>query len=697
MAEIGSVLGGRYRLVELLGQGGMATIHRAQDIRLGRDVAVKVLRPEYGRDPDFFARFRQEAQSAASLNHPNIVSVHDYGQGPDGPFIVMEYVEGEDLASLLRRNGALTPRRAARIAAEVARALDAAHARGIVHRDVKPGNILIASDGRVKVTDFGIARAIAEAQLTLPGMTLGSVHYFSPEQARGEPATAASDIYALGIVLYECLAGRRPWEGDSAVSVALARLTGAAPGPSDVVAAVPPALDAIVRRALAPAAEDRFPTAAAMADALESFLAAGTAGSTATGTAGSTAAGTTGSGAAVPPRSAAAAGSTAATPLAPPGWSPSGAGSPPGAGATSGPGTVLAAGAAPRPSRPAAGPEPSRQAVASRPRPVRPAAARSLPYPEDAYAVGPAGELEPGLGGGPDGPGGGVGGPTPPPWPAPEPTGGGTSPWVWVSGLLGLLVLAVAAYLLYQVLSGTATAPPVEQVAVPDFVGRTLDEARTAADTLGLQLVTTTQQSDRPVGTILDQQPPANTKVDKGSQVTVTVATGAETVQVPDLRLRPEPEALAAIFQAGLTNGSRTEAFDPIVPSGSVVSQDPQAGSQVARGTPVNYVVSKGPEPTPSPTPSLTPEPTATPAPSPSASPTPSLVPVGDYRCLTLDAATQQLTGEGFVLGTVSTNPTGGAYDGTWLVQAQLPLPGELRPPGTAIRVTVIDPANPCP
>ena len=117
MAEIGSVLGGRYRLVELLGQGGMATIHRAQDIRLGRDVAVKVLRPEYGRDPDFFARFRQEAQSAASLNHPNIVSVHDYGQGPDGPFIVMEYVEGEDLASLLRRNGALAPRQAARIAA----------------------------------------------------------------------------------------------------------------------------------------------------------------------------------------------------------------------------------------------------------------------------------------------------------------------------------------------------------------------------------------------------------------------------------------------------------------------------------------------------------------------------------------------------------------------------------------------------
>ena len=662
MAEIGSVLGGRYRLVELLGQGGMATIYRAQDIRLGRDVAVKVLRPEYGRDPDFFARFRQEAQSAASLNHPNIVSVHDYGQDPDGPFIVMEYVAGEDLASLLR-NGALAPRQAARIAAEVARALDAAHARGIVHRDVKPGNILIANDGRVKVTDFGIARAIAEAQLTLPGMTLGSVHYFSPEQARGEPASVASDIYALGIVLYECLTGRRPWEGDSAASVAMARLTGAAPGPSDVMVSVPPALDAIVRRALAPAPEDRFPSAAAMADALESFLAAGShagpggvAGAGGAGAArGAREVAVAGTAALIAPRSAAAAG-----------------------GVTAG---GVAAGAPPADLTPAP--------VRLRPEPARP-----LPYPEDAYAVGPSGGPEAGFGGG-------SGGPTPPPWPAPEPSGGGTSPWVWISGLLGLVVLAVAAYLLYQVVSGGTTAPPAEQVSVPDFVGRTLEEARSTAYTLGLQLVTTTQPSDRPVGTILDQQPPANAKVDKGSQVTVIVATGTETVLVPDLRLKAEPDALAAIFQAGLTNGSRTEAFDPIVPSGSVISQDPQAGTKVARGTPVNYVVSKGPEPTPSPSPSPSPsvtlEPTATPLPTASASPTPSLVPVGDYRCLTLDAATQQLTSEGFVLGTVSTSPPGGVYDGTWLVQAQLPLPGELRPPGTAIRVTLKDPSNACP
>ncbi|MGZ6340427.1 MAG: protein kinase domain-containing protein, partial [Candidatus Limnocylindrales bacterium] len=273
MAEIGRVIGSRYRLLELLGEGGMATIYRAHDGQLERDVALKLLRPEYGRDPDFVARFRQEAHSVASLSHPNIVSVFDFGTDPAGPFIVMEYVQGEDLASLLRRNGPLPPRRAARLTAEAARALEAAHERGIVHRDVKPSNVLLASDGRVKVVDFGIARALSDSQLTLPGTTLGSVHYFSPEQARGEQTTPASDIYALGILLYELLAGRRPWEGDSAASIALARLHGPAPMVSEVRAGVPPVLEAIDRKAMALEPEARFTSAGAMADALDGFLA----------------------------------------------------------------------------------------------------------------------------------------------------------------------------------------------------------------------------------------------------------------------------------------------------------------------------------------------------------------------------------------------------------------------------------------
>src|SRR3954466_1696748 len=266
------MLGGRYRLVELLGQGGMATIYRARDNQLERDVAVKVLRPEYGADPDFFARFRQEAQSAASLNHPGIVSVYDYGTDPAGPFIVMELIDGEDLASIIRRTGALSPRQAARLTAQAARAIAAAHEHGFVHRDIKPGNILVTRDGRVKVTDFGIARALAESALTLPGTTLGSVHYFSPEQARGETASPASDIYSLGIVLYELLTGRRPWEADSAAAIATARLTGSVPSPSAVHGGIPPTLESIDRQAPAPNPEERVGSAAEMAEALEAFL-----------------------------------------------------------------------------------------------------------------------------------------------------------------------------------------------------------------------------------------------------------------------------------------------------------------------------------------------------------------------------------------------------------------------------------------
>ncbi len=272
MTEIGSVLGGRYRLVELLGQGGMATIYRARDGQLDRDVAVKLLRPEFGRDPDFLARFRDEARAAASLSHPNIVAVFDFGEDASGPYIVMELVDGQDLASILRENGPLPPRQAARVSAEVAKALQAAHVHGIVHRDVKPSNILVGRDGRVKVADFGIARAVNEAQLTLPGVTMGSVHYFSPEQARGEPATTASDIYSLGIVLFECLTGQRPFSGDGAAAIALARLTTTPPRPSALRPGVPVELDQIVQRAMALDPADRYASAASMGSALEGWL-----------------------------------------------------------------------------------------------------------------------------------------------------------------------------------------------------------------------------------------------------------------------------------------------------------------------------------------------------------------------------------------------------------------------------------------
>jgi eukaryotic-like serine/threonine-protein kinase len=267
-------IGDRYRLGPVIGRGGMATIHRATDLRLERDVAIKLLRPEVARDADLAARFRREALATTVLRHPNIVACLDTGTDGDQPYIVMDLVDGEDLAARLRRSGRLAPWQAARIALDVARALGVAHVRGIVHRDVKPGNILLAADGRAMVTDFGIARLAADVEAAKPGTTLGSVHYFSPEQARGATTTPASDVYCLGLVLYEALTGNRAFTGDTSDAIALARVGAAAPSSRAARTEVPADLDAIVRTALAPDPADRYPNGNAMAGAIETAVAA---------------------------------------------------------------------------------------------------------------------------------------------------------------------------------------------------------------------------------------------------------------------------------------------------------------------------------------------------------------------------------------------------------------------------------------
>ncbi len=273
MAAPGEIIASRYRLDELIGRGGMATVFRAWDLRLARAVAVKLLRPEIVADPDLALRFRREAHAATVLRHPNVVACLDTGTDGDNPYLVMELVEGEDLTTRLRRETRLPVGTAAGIARDIARGLAIAHARGIVHRDVKPGNILLVRDGRAMVTDFGIARVAAEAEGTLPGTTLGSVHYFSPEQAQGTTTTPASDVYSLGLVLYEMLTGTRPFRGDSPAAVAIARIGAPAPGPRDVDPTLPAELDGLVRRALAPDATDRFPNGGAIAEALDGLLA----------------------------------------------------------------------------------------------------------------------------------------------------------------------------------------------------------------------------------------------------------------------------------------------------------------------------------------------------------------------------------------------------------------------------------------
>jgi eukaryotic-like serine/threonine-protein kinase len=265
--------GGRYELGALLGRGGMAEVRRAQDLRLGRVVAIKRLRSDLAADPTFQARFRREAQSAASLNHPTIVAVYDTGEelATDGsglmlPYIVMEYVEGRTLRDILREGRRILPQRALEITGSVLDALDYSHRAGIIHRDIKPANVMLTPTGDVKVMDFGIARAIADssATMTQTAAVVGTAQYLSPEQARGEQVDARSDLYSAGCLLFELLTGRPPFVGDSPVSVAYQHVREEPAPPSSVDREIPPEVDAITLKALAKRVDERYQSAAEM-------------------------------------------------------------------------------------------------------------------------------------------------------------------------------------------------------------------------------------------------------------------------------------------------------------------------------------------------------------------------------------------------------------------------------------------------
>ena len=268
------VLGDRYQLQDPIGRGGMATIYRARDLRMDRPVAVKVLREVYSTDPKFVRRFQVEAKAASALQHPNIVQVFDYGQTDGNYFIVMELVEGTDLRRYLRSRGVLDVDRAIIIAHDVALGLGAAHRRDIVHRDVKPQNILVGRGGSIKLTDFGIAsvyKDINAERLTTTGMTLGTVQYYAPEQAQGEIVSPAADVYALGIVMYEMLTGHPPFDGDSPVAVAMQHIQDVPTPPSQANPNLPPSLEEIILRCLEKVPEMRFRDGSQLARALESL------------------------------------------------------------------------------------------------------------------------------------------------------------------------------------------------------------------------------------------------------------------------------------------------------------------------------------------------------------------------------------------------------------------------------------------
>ncbi|NWN87337.1 MAG: serine/threonine protein kinase [Micrococcaceae bacterium] len=264
----GMTLGGRYELTDRIAIGGMGEVWKARDTVLGRIIAIKILKEEYTGDPNFLRRFRAEAQHTALLNHPGVANVFDYGEEEGSGFLVMELVPGDPLSAILDREKVLSPDRTLSIMAQTARALSAAHAQGLVHRDIKPGNLLIDAKNRVKVTDFGIARLADQVPLTATGQVMGTAQYLAPEQATGQQATGVSDIYSLGIIGYECLAGHRPFTGESQIAIALAQVNDDPPNLPD---SIPEPVRALIMSMLAKEAEDRPVDADKLAEAAEAL------------------------------------------------------------------------------------------------------------------------------------------------------------------------------------------------------------------------------------------------------------------------------------------------------------------------------------------------------------------------------------------------------------------------------------------
>ena len=257
-----TILGNRYQIIRKIGDGGMAFVYEAKDKLLNRTVAVKVLRPEFVDDEEFLKKFKREAEAVASLSHPNIVNVYDVGEDGKVHYIVMEYIDGQNLKDIIKNEGTLDEYTALDITKQIAMALSAAHKKGIVHRDIKPHNILISNEGRiVKVADFGIAKAVSNSTMTNIGSIIGSVHYFSPEQAKGNSVNATADLYSLGIVLYEMIIGRVPFRGDSPISIALQHINEDVEFTSEEKINIPQSVRTIIKKLTEKSSENRYQSA----------------------------------------------------------------------------------------------------------------------------------------------------------------------------------------------------------------------------------------------------------------------------------------------------------------------------------------------------------------------------------------------------------------------------------------------------
>ncbi len=519
MSEQGpTVFNGRYELLRHVARGGMADVYLARDELLDREVALKVLFPEFANDPNFVERFRREAQAAANLNHPNIVGVYDWGQERGTYYIVMEYVAGRSMADVLRSTGPLHPDRAAEIAADVAGALAVAHAAGIVHRDVKLGNILIADDGKVKVADFGIATAFVGAAaegLTQHGSVMGTATYFSPEQAQGRPLDGRSDLYSLGVVLYEMLSGKPPFQADTPVGVAYKHVHEKPESLAQRGVNVAPSLEAITMKLLAKNPVNRYPTAHDLKSDLTRYLA--------------------------------------------------GAHEIPGAAA---PGSGVAGGAAPTDGAPPT------EAVTAQPVSPSSVSAESTVAIASPYPAGFAYYDEP---------------PRRDDW---KRTVGLIFGLAILVGVLGFLVVAFAKTMGF---GGSNNSTPVAdtKVDVPQLIGENVDRARADLDQKGLKIKINFSTNDVvALNDVFEQSPPSGRRVEQGQVVTVSVSSGSAT-SVPGVVGQTLDVAKAMLKERGYV--VRTLDSESPFEAGTIVTQDPVAGTELTAGQPVTLTVSLGP------------------------------------------------------------------------------------------------------
>jgi serine/threonine-protein kinase len=565
-------LGDRYELGEVIGRGGMAEVHEGRDLRLGRRVAIKILRPDLARDPSFQARFRREAQSAAALNHPNVVAVYDTGEdvladsvdstGAVVPYIVMEYVDGMTLRQLMSSGRRLLPERALEITAGTLAALDYSHRHGIVHRDIKPANVMLTRAGDVKVMDFGIARALADSgqTMTQQSAVLGTAHYLSPEQARGEVVDSRSDLYSTGCLLYELLTGRPPFTGESPVSIAYQHVSENAVPPSQLDPTVPPQVDAIVLRSLAKNPEDRYQSAAEMRADVERAI-AGLPVTAPVPVVGQETAVMAPVGAAT----ALAASEEKTSQRSPAFW------------VLLTLGVIIAGIAAFLIGRAIFGtPAVENVAVPD---------LKGLTIVQAQEAAQKAGFV--------------LGDPTT------QPSDDQPKDTI-ISQTPAAQELAPKGSVISIVVSAGK-----EQVVVPTLTGlTTVDQARAALVDVGLNLGTVDQvDSDQPQGVVVGQDPPAQETVDAGTLVNIEVSNGK--VQVPDVVGSSEAQARSDLANAGFDVNVVQQESDAASP-GTVLAQSPKGGTTAVKGTLVTITVAKAPPPT-------------TPPPStPPASPTPS-------------------------------------------------------------------------